>query len=266
MNAKRTKLLLYLLTAVLGLCCLGLQTRLLAQGYDDKGLLVTRSLEFWLLWILTAGFLAAVLALLPRLGEAGTYRMNFPACKLSGTLMIVAGGLMAFSGMDELVPGANMLLPLANVVVGAVMALCGVCRVRGKRPVIWLDLAVCLFYGLHLMRCYRGWNASPHIQRYAFPLLAGVMVMLFSLHRARCAGGMMDRKRLVFTGFAGIFLCFVALAGSDSPMFYAASGLWCAGGMCELKRFRRKRRIVVEPVEEQPETETVLVPELTEDM
>ena len=70
----------------------------------------------------------------------------------------------------------------------------------------------------------------------------------------------------MFTGFAGIFLCFVALAGSDSPMFYAASGLWCAGGMCELKRFRRKRRIVVEPVEEQPETETVLVPELTEDM
>ena len=266
MKAKRTKLLLYLLTTVLGLCGLGLQSRLLTQGYDDKGLLITSSLPVVLLWLLTLGFLAVVLALLPKLGDAGTYRMNFPACKLSGTVMIAAGILMACSAMDELVPGAGMLVPFATVAAGAAMALCGLCRIRGKRPVFWLDLAVCLFYGLHLMRCYRGWNASPHLQRYAFPLLAGVMAMLFSLHRARCAGGVMDRKRLVFTGFAGIFLCFVALAGSDSLLFYAASGLWCAGGMCELRRFRKKRRIPVEPGEEQPEPETILVPELTEEL
>lgn len=265
MKAKRTKLLFYLLTTVLGLCCMGLQSRLLTEGYDEKGLLVTGSPAFILLWLLTLGFFAAVLALLPKLGDAGTYRKNFPACHFSGSVMMAAGGLMAFSALDELVPGAGML-PFANVAAGAVMALCGVYRIRGRRPAFWLDLAVCLFYGLHLMRCYRGWNASPHIQRYAFPLLAGVMAMLFSLHRARCAGGMMDRKRLVFTGFAGIFLCLVALAGSDSPMFYAASGLWCAGGMCELRRFRRRPRFFTEPVEEQPEPETVLVPESTGEM
>ena len=265
MNAKRTKLLLYLLTTVLGLCCLGLQNRLLTQGYDDKGLLVASSLPVVLLWVLTLGFLGVVLALLPKLGDAGTYRMNFPSCKLSGGVMMAAGSLMAFSAMDELVPGAGML-PFANVAAGAVMALCGVYRIRGKRPSFWLDLAVCLFYGLHLMRCYRGWNASTHIQRYAFPLLAGVMAMLFSLHRARCAGGVMDRKRLVFTGFSGIFLSLVALTGSDSPMFYAATGLWCAGGMCELRRFRKKRRIFTEPVEEQPEPEMEPVPESIEEM
>lgn len=262
MNAKRTKVFLYLPTVLLGLCCMGLQNRLLTRGYDEKGLLVSQSMDFWLLWILSLGFFVVVLTMLPKLGDPGTYRMNFPACRMSGMAMMAAGGLMAISAMDELVPGVSLLQPLFHVAAGGVMVVCGLYRMKGKRPSFWLDLVVCVFYGLHLMRCYRGWNANPHLQRYAFPLLAGIAGMLFSLHRARCAGGMMDRKRLVFSGFAGIFLCMVALNGSDSPLFYAATGLWCAGGMCELKRFRRKRRVAEEPVEEQPET----VPEPTEEI
>ena len=67
----------------------------------------------------------------------------------------------------------------------------------------------------------------------------------------------MDRNRLVFAGFLGMYFCIVALAGAGNPAFYAAEGLYCAGGMCELKRFRRRKRPQPEeaaaPQEPQPE-------------
>lgn len=240
MNAKLTKILLYLPTTALGLWCLSLQASLLQQGYDERGLLDLSNAKFWLLWGITVAFLVTVACLLPRLGGNGSYRKNFPKCILSGSVMIIAGVLTALWGMDQITPWTPPLLSLAAVAAGGAMAVCGVLRLTGRRPPMWFDLAVCLFYGYHLMMSYRRWNADPQIQKYAFQLLAEAALMLFSLHRARCAGGMIDRRRLVFAGFAGIFLCFVAMAGAESPLFYAASGLWCAGGMCELTRLRRR--------------------------
>ena len=242
MNSKSTKIFLYLPTMALGYGCMLLQDHILAHGYDEKGLLVTNNPAFWIQWIVTGVFLLTVLLLLPKLGEPGTYRMNFPKCAYSGGAMIAAGVLMAFCGINEMVPGAGVIIPLAGLAVSGVMVLCGLLRIMGRKPVWALDLLISMYYAAHLMKSYRTWNADPQLQRYAFQLLAGVAVMLFSLHRARCAQGLIDRRRLVFSGFAGIYLCFTAVSGAESPLFFAASALWCAGGMCELKRFRKKRK------------------------
>ena len=95
-----------------------------------------------------------------------------------------------------------------------------------------------MFYAWRLVNSYSGWNANPQVQRYAFHLLAAVAVLLFTLHRARLAGGWPEQKRLVFFGFAGIFLSIAAIPGAGDPLFFIASGLWCAGGMCDLKRLQ----------------------------
>lgn len=242
MNSKVTKMLLYLPTSVLGLACLFLQSRLMSYGYDDKGLLVAFRLEFVFLWGLTGLFFLLALVMLPWLGGQGTYEMNFPSCALSGGITAAAGAAMGFCALNGLVPGTMMLLSAGAAVAGVMMVIAGVCRFRGAKPPFWVDLAICVYYVAHLMASYRSWNANPHVERYAFPLLAGIAVMLFALHRARCAGGLMDRRRLVLSGFAGIFLCFPALAETGDPAFYLAAGLYCAGGMCELKRFPKTRR------------------------
>ena len=239
MNSTVKKLLMYLPVTALGLWCAGLQNRILTTGFDEKGLLIPGNPDMLLLWGVTGVLALSVLCLLPRLGGNGCYEDNFPSCLLSGSVMVVSGLLMGFRGLNALVPG---MLPGAvlSMAAGALMGLAGVMRMLGKNPTPWPDLGVGLYYAWWMLTSYGGWNADPHVQRYAFHLLAGAAVMLFTLHRARMAGGRMERRRLVFLGFLGIFLSLAAIPGAESPMLYLASGLWCAGGMCDLRRLEKE--------------------------
>lgn len=237
MNSTVKKLLLYAPVTALGLWCAMLQNRILTSGFDGKGLLIAGNPSVMLLWSITGVYLVAVLVLLPLLGGNGTYEDNYPSCALSGGTMILAGLITAFAGLNRMVPG--MILPAALTIgVGVLMGVAGVFRILGKNPTAWPDLLIGGFYAWWLLTSYSGWNANPHVQRYAFHLLAGVAVLLFTLHRARLAGGYPERKRLVFFGLAGIFLCFAALPGAGDPLFFLAGGLWCAGGMPHLNKLK----------------------------
>ena len=231
--------MLYLPTTLLGLAAMYLQSGILAEGFDEKGLLILENPALLALWGLTAAFLLAVLAILPGLGKGGTYAELFPRCTISGITMIAAGLCLGFVGVNQLVP-ERMVYGLFTLAAAAAMALCGICRLLGRKPVLVLDLIIGLYFAANLLWSYSSWNANPQLQRYGLQLLAGVAAMLFCLHRGRCAAGVMDRKRLVYMGFAGIFLSFAAIPGAWSVTYYLASGLWCAGGMCDLHRIDEK--------------------------
>ena len=237
MNPAVKKLLLYVPAAALGIWCALLQNRILKTGFDGKGLLIGENPALMLLWSVTGVYLLAVLVLLPLVGENGTYGDHYPSCALSGGAMLAAGLITGFTGVNAMVPG--MILGAALTIgVGVLMGVCGVFRVLGKNPTAWPDLLIGVFYAWRLVNSYSGWNANPQVQRYAFHLLAAVAVLLFTLHRARMAAGYPEQKRLVFFGFAGIFLSIAAIPGAGDPLFFIASGLWCAGGMCDLKRLQ----------------------------
>lgn len=235
MNSAVKKLLLYTPAAVLGLFCAGLQNRILTAGFDRKGLLIAGNPDLMLLWGITGLYLLAVLVLALRLNERDGYAANFPACVLSGCVMTAAGLLVCFSGVNRLVPGMILTAAL-TMAVGVLMGIAGLFRLLGRNPSLWPDLLIGLYYAGWLLTSYTGWNADPNVQRYAFHLLAGVAVLLFTLHRARMAALCPERRKLVFFGFAGIFLCFTALPGAGDPLFLLSAGLWCAGGMCDLKK------------------------------
>lgn len=239
MNATVKKLLFYIPTTALGIWCAVLQNRILTTGFDHKGLLIAGNPDLMLLWGITGLYLLAAAVLTLLLGGNGTYADNYPGCALSGGAMIAAGLVMGFTGLNNLVPGM-LHSAVLTMGVGVLMALCGVMRILGKNPTAWPDLLTALYVAYHVMVSYGGWNADPHVQRYAFHLLAEVAVLLFTLHRARMAGGYPERKRLVFFGFAGMFLCFAAIPGADNGLYYLACGLWCAGGMSDLKRLEKK--------------------------
>lgn len=238
MKAAVQKMLLYIPTAALGVWCMNLQRGILESGFDGKGLLIPGQPEVWLLWGATGAFLALVLLMLPLLGEKGTYEDNFPSCGLSAAVMTAAGLAMGFTGLNALVPG-QMVQAAFAIAAGCAMVLCALCRMMGKKPFFLLDLLIAAFFTVRLVGSYQAWNADPQLQRYAFRLLAGLALMLFSLHRARLATGFMDRRKLVFMGFAGIFLCFAAMPGSESGLYWLSGGLWCAGGMCDLRRLEK---------------------------
>ena len=237
MNSTVKKLLLYVPATALGVWCALLQNRILTTGFDGKGLLLAGNPDRMLLWGIVGVYLLTALVLLFRLGENGTYADNYPACALSGGVMILAGLVLGFSGLDMLVP-ETIQSAVMTMAAAVLMMFCGVMRLLGKNPSAWPDLLIGVYNAWWLITSYSGWNANPHVQRYAFHLLAGVAVLLFTLHRARLAGGYMERKRLVFFGFAGILLCLAALPGADNGMHFIASGLWCAGGMPDLNRLK----------------------------
>ena len=237
MNSTVKKLLMYLPATAVGIWCAVLQSRILVSGFDGKGLLIAGNPDLTLLWSLTGVYLLTVLALLPRLGGSGTYEEHYPACVLSGSVMLLAGLITGFTGLDGLVPGM-ILGAVLTIGVGILMGVCGVFRMMGKNPTAWPELLISVYYGWWLLNSYSVWNANPHVQRYAFHLLAGVSVLLFTLHRARMAEGYPERKKLVFFGFGGIFLSLVALPGAAEPLFFLAAGLWCAGGMCDLNQLK----------------------------
>jgi hypothetical protein len=257
LNSKLKKLLFYIPAAALGAVALALQNRILTTGYDAAGLLIPGNPALPVLWGITGFYALAVLALLPRLGADGTYADNFPKCGLSGTVMVLSGCLIAFTGINQLLPG-QMGYAVLTIAAGVSMGICGVCRMLGKKPVFVLDLTAAGFFVSHVLRSYGNWNANPHIQRYAFPLLAGVAVLLFTVHRARCAAEIMDRRKMVFMGFLGIYLCLAALSDSTEPLFFLGTGLWCAGGMCELKH-------LTPPEPEELPAEDASLPEEAED-
>lgn len=238
MKSIKTKLLLFAGVTGLGLWCMSLQKRILDTGFDRNNLLITDNPDLLVIWGVTMVYLLVVLVMLRKLGGRGTYEENFPACFFSGTASVVAGVLMAFCGIDALVPG-QLPAAVCAIVSGCAMAACGIFRVSGKKPVWWLDLLIFICYGVYLVTGYRVWSVSPVLQRFAFELLATIAVMMFSLHRARCATDTMDRRQVVFFGFAGLLLCFLAIPGTEMPGYFFASGVWCVGGMCELNKLNK---------------------------
>ena len=262
MHTLRNRIMFFGGTLAAGLLSLGLHSAMMTYYIDDKGLLVAGNLPGKLLWVVGIAFVAGLAAMLRTIGGYGSYEDNFPACWLSGGLMIAAGVAMAWAvpglaldhqsavqqGMSLAVSGiigwAVKYLPWAAA--GAMAAL-GILRMLGKRPWPILSGSICLFYMLMLVTNYRLWSADPRVYEYAYQLLAGVLLMLTSFHRTCADAKIIQRRKLLATGLGAAFCCTAALSGEFQWGFYLASGLWAAGSMCNVAV------LPPDPEEEEPE-------------
>lgn len=233
MKAGNWKLAAVAAFTALGLWGMSLQNGVLRGGFDESGLLILDNPSLWAVWILTGVVLLAALAMAWYLGEGGSFETDFHPCFYSGTASVAAGLMMSCSGLSTL-GSWKPVCAICACVMGVVMAVCGMCRISGRKPAWWLDMGLFLGYTVVLVLGYRNWNADPGVQEYGFALLALVGMVLFSLHRARCIEGYADRRKMIFFGLAGLYLSFLAIPGSDTPEFYFASGVWCAGALSAL--------------------------------
>ena len=250
MHTLRNRVLFFGSALMAGYASLVLHRYMLEHCIDADGLLITGNLPGKLLWVIGIGFVVCLTAMLQTIGGDGTYADNFPRCLLSGTLMLTAGGLL-LSAVDQLGLVSDESAPVMITVytelvlrvseacmavlpwaAGAGMMVLGVYRMAGKKPPCIFSGIICLFYMLMLVNNYRLWSADPKLHEYAYPLLAGVLLMLCSFHRTCCDAGIIQRKKLLLTGLTAAVCSMASLSVAFMPGFFLASGLWAAGSMC----------------------------------
>lgn len=249
MHTLRNRILLFGGALAAGLASLGLHHYMTEFCIDGRGLLLEGNLPGKLLWAVGIAYAALLTAVLRSIGGDGSYEDNFPACCLSGGLMLAAGAAMAWAvpglalevqppvaegmaaGIANVTGWAARYLPWAAAVC---MAILGGFRMAGKRPWPIFSGVICLYYMLVLVTNYRLWSADPQIYDYAYQLLAEVLLMLCAFHRTCCDAQIIQRKKLLATGLGAAVCCTAALSGTFQWWFFLASGLWAAGSMCHV--------------------------------
>lgn len=249
MHTLRNRILFFGSAAAVGLAALGLHRYMLEHCFDAKGLLIAGNLPGKLLWVLSIGFAVCLGALLTTIGGEGSYGDNFPRCTVSGLLMIAAGAVLAVSvpqlGLDReqtvvfaapwiaaVHASAAKLLGVLPYLAAASMAVVGACRMAGRRPWYIFSGIVCLFYMQMLVSNYRIWSADPKLYSYAYPILAGALLMLCAFHRTSCDCSIIQRRRLLFTGLTGGACAIASLSVAVMPGFFISGALWAFGSMC----------------------------------
>lgn len=251
MHRLRNKLLLFVPTVLAALAGFGLHRYMMENCIDSMGLLIAGNLPQKLLWALAISFPGYLLLLLALIGGDGSFEDDFPRSILNGVLMAAAGIVLLLSARD-LTGVSPVLLPeqtqaLTGFMVGFTdgcmavlpwlagvsMILVGLCRMAGRKPLLCFSGVVCLFYMLMLVRNYRLWSADPQLHEYCFPLLAMVLMMLCSFHRTCCDGGVIQRKKLIFTCMTAAVCSAAALSVRFLPGFFLASSLWALGCVCD---------------------------------
>ena len=247
MHTLRNRLIFYGGAAAAGLSSLALCRSLLENCIDDKGLLIRGSLEGALLWAVGIAFAALLFVMVRTVGGEGSYADNFPESYTAGILMIAAGLVLvrAIPGLDDQTHTAALAAPVQTVMDAAgrylpwatavSMAVLGVYRMFGKRPVCIFGGVICLFYMTMLVNNYRLWSADPQLHDYAYQLLAGVALMLCSFHRTCCDANIIQRKRLLTTGLMAAVCAAAALSGDFQREFYLASAMWAVGSLCTVQ-------------------------------
>ena len=248
MHLIRNRILFFGAALMAGLGSMWLHRTMMTACIDENGLLISGSLPESLLWGLGIAFLVFLLAFLQTIGGDGSYAGNFPRSIFHGCLMIAAGVILLFS-IPELDLGDSAPLPEVNGlsllvqqatsaamvylpwVAAACMAALGVYRILGKRPRSILCGIICLFYTLMLVTNYRLWSANPALHRYAYQLLSLVLLMLCAFHRTCCDAGIIQRKKLLATGFSAAACAMAALSMDFQWYFFLASAVWALGSI-----------------------------------
>lgn len=221
---KRNNNLLYT-TAALGAVILVLRIWLYAVALDEKNLLVS---GHWLSWVIgAAAVVCLALALTAGMGARRSILLpgKGTVAALGDMLFALAAGFTVFtfgtpvSVVEKLRMAAGFLCALGLLVSA-------VCRWRGKPVFFGCYCAVCLFFAVYLVSCYRGWSSNPQLQDYLFAMLACVSVTLFGYQNAALAVNLGNPGVWKASGLLAVCFGMAAVYRSEAPLLYVAGAVW----------------------------------------
>lgn len=222
--------------------CLGIlgcliRCLLYAVAPDSRGLLPrNHPLELSLMLLSAAAVLLAALGAWQRKGSSA-YADNF-----SPSLPAAVGHLCAAGGIALTVllypPAMDGYLGLFWTVLGLAAPVClmvaGFFRLQGQKPSFVLHTIPCLFLVLHVVNHYRAWTRDPQLQDCMFDLFAMLALMFFAYYAAAFDVGVGRRRMHLFSGLCALYLCLVALSGTDYPPLYLGGAVWALTDLCTL--------------------------------
>jgi len=221
---------------LLGAVGLALRIWLMHAGVNEKGLLDTGHIANILVFILTGVFLLLLGAACQPLTAADKYAKLFPASPrralgaILGGLGILYGGIFMHLPMNNILSFVLLLLALLAV---AAMAGTALCRLHGKRPNFLLPTAVTLYMMLHTVDACRAWNSVSQMEKYFFPLMACVFLLLTCYQHSLLNLQRGSRRQFVFYSQAALFFCL--LSATSHTVFYLCIAGWLALDLCSLK-------------------------------
>ena len=221
------------LTAVCGLLAFVMRRVMMDTGIDSKGLLTDGNPLAIGLWVVSIVYLAVLALGLKKLGANGTFRDNFPPCKIRFGLSAIGGALLIAESVQQVL-ASQLLAGGFGAAAGVCMIAAGSCRLSEKHPSPLFHCVVCVFYIIRLILSFQCWSADPQLQDYALQLLALVCLMLFAFHRASCDANVINRKRTVFFGLAAAYFCLASLSDETMPVLFLSGGAWSVGAGCSL--------------------------------
>ncbi len=217
---------------------LALRVWLFSTGVDEKGLLLTGHPASALSFLLVA-LVLAVLALAARpLRPISQYPCLFPASGINAAGCTVGAATLLYTAVSEAIAGQGMMriiMLLLNLVAAAALAFTAVCRWKGKRPHFLLPTVVTVYLMLHTVLQCRGWGAEPQLQRFFFPLMASVFLLLTGYQHTALNICLGSRSWFVFYNQAALFFCCLS-ANTENKLFYLGMAVWLAADMCSLQQ------------------------------
>lgn len=235
MNNRKKGLLLPPIMILLGCIAMVLRRQLYLTAVDHKGLLQRGTIPESLLLFLTAAVFGMIFLVLKNDRGNNVYEENYTAsvpaglghaAAAAGIFLLVRYGFFPMSGL------VSQLWQILGLAAPVCLILAGILRSIGRKPFFALHVVPCLFLVVHVVGCYRLWSSNPQMQDYFFALLACLAMVLFSHHTAAFEAGTGNRKWVLGSGLAAVFLCLAELGWTDYPAFYFGCMLWAATGIC----------------------------------
>ena len=245
--------------AVLGAGLVGMALRALLYltAIDQKGLLTSGHWTTWLILILTGLTLAFLVITLPKTPESNSCESHFPASFSQGItslLFAAAIALRTVPSLSNIHDSLELVAAVFGILTATAMAIVGICRFTGKRPVFLCHSILCLFFALQMVNQYRRWSADPQLMNYSFYLLSFVCLMLTSYFLAGFDADMGQQRPLRFFSMAAGFFCCVALPESGDAGLLITGALWsfyCAPHRQVRPRRQRPALILDEETEDE---------------
>lgn len=202
-----------------------LRFTLYARFVDGKGLLMPTALT-WILWLLTAAWIAAAAVI------AFRSKLTLPAMPSgmqTGTPIAFALGILLSvtvrspkGGIDALHP----VLLILGIVSAAGFLLTALRPRQGINGRFLVHALAVVFMALYMISRYRVWSARPQIMDHAFDMLACVSILLSLYWRCARESGQENPGRQTFYSLCAVFLCITAMAHGEAPLLYLSGGMY----------------------------------------
>lgn len=231
-------------------------------GLDGQGLYRASHPAWILLCLLSVGVVVFNWFLSREAGDNQNHSDNFPKSIVGGVSYLLLAAAMAYVGIMDLLSAEDFLsgiVAFTSMLAAICLAVAGVERFSGNKPVFFAHLVPCVHFALRLFLLGKSLGTEPEICGFLFQFFASLTLIPAFYWLWAFDVNMGNRKRSLFFSLCAIFFCLVATfeAGAGWAMYlvYAAMLL---GNLCQQCYLPAREETEAAAEEIAEETEAIL--------